>query len=69
MSALSSILDDVNKNDSMVISGPQLQVCVPELTYRIYSFEGRNVLAIPPEFASAYAGSTLDINAADLLIF
>ena len=49
---------------------PQLQVCKPAATDRIYSFEGRDVLAIPPEFASAYAGSTLDINeAGDFLIF
>ena len=49
---------------------PQLQVCEPAPTDQIYRVEGRNILAIPPEFASAYAGNTLDINdAGDFLIF
>jgi hypothetical protein len=49
---------------------PQLQVAEPAASDKIYTFDGRHVLAIPPEFASAYAGNTLDINdAGDFLIF
>ena len=50
-------------------NSPQLQVCEPAATDMIYRYQGRNVLAIPPEFAEAYAGSTLDINeAGDFLL-
>ena len=49
---------------------PQLHVAEPAADDKVHSFEGRNVLAIPPEFASTYAGKTLDINeAGDFLIF